>query len=96
MMPSDVSGSFVLDREQVLARVKEVVGEQLNHAPETLEERHRLEADLGADSLDFTEIVMELEEEFDLSVPDEAVQGIETVGAITDRVLELLANVQDD
>jgi acyl carrier protein len=96
MMPSDVTGSVALDRDQVLTRVKEVVGEQLSHAPETLEERHRLEADLGADSLDLTEIAMELEEEFDISVPDDAVQEIETVGAITDRVMQLLSSVQDD
>jgi len=95
MMPSDVTGSVVLDRDQVLARVKEVVGEQLSHAPEMLEERHRLVADLGADSLDLIEIAMELEEEFDVSVPDD-VQETQTVGEIVDCVMRLLASVQDD
>jgi len=46
-------------------------------------------ADLGCDSLDVIEITMEVEEHFDVTVPDEASERIDTVGQIADGVLEL-------
>ena len=43
-------------------------------------------ADLGADELDFVELVMELEEEFDITIPDEAAEKIQTVGQAADHI----------
>ena len=77
-------------RESVLEDVKQIVGRHMNIEPETIREEDALINDLGCDSLDVIEITMEVEEHFDISVPDEASERINTVGQIADGVLELL------
>jgi acyl carrier protein len=64
--------------------------------PEQIEETHTLLADLGCDSLDIIEITMEVEEHFDISVPDDQEQDVRTVGDIVDGVLRLLGRRRDD
>jgi len=59
--------------------VKEVVVEQLNVSPDEVKEESRFVEDLGADSLDVVELVMELEEKFDIEIPDEDAEKIATV-----------------
>jgi acyl carrier protein len=54
-------------------------------------EDNALVEDLGCDSLDIVEISMELEEHFDISIPDEFGEQIRTIGDVTDGVLQLLA-----
>jgi acyl carrier protein len=46
--------------------------------------------DLSADSLDIVELVMEFEDEFDMSIPDEEAEKIQTVGAAVDYVVNLI------
>ena len=60
--------------------VKEVVIEQLNVAADEVKEESKFIEDLGADSLDVVELVMALEEEFDIEIPDEEAESILTVG----------------
>jgi len=60
--------------------VKEVVMEQLNVAEDEVKEESKFIEDLGADSLDVVELVMALEEEFDIEIPDEEAESILTVG----------------
>ncbi|MBL0721019.1 MAG: acyl carrier protein [Sulfurovum sp.] len=60
--------------------VKEVVIEQLNVAADEVKEDSKFIEDLGADSLDVVELVMALEEEFDIEIPDEEAENILTVG----------------
>jgi acyl carrier protein len=79
-----------VSRDSVVAEVKQVVGELMGRAPEELQETTRLEADLGCDSLDMVEIAMEVEEHFDISVPDDASERAQTVGQIADGVLQFL------
>ncbi len=78
-------------REQVVSDMRGIVAEQLGMPRETIEERHDLERDLGADSLDLVEINMEVEEHFGLTVPDEVYEQIRTVGQVVDQVLALLS-----
>jgi len=59
--------------------VKEVVVEQLNVNPEEVKEESKFVEDLGADSLDVVELVMALEEKFDIEIPDEDAEKIATV-----------------
>ncbi|KIM07733.1 MAG: acyl carrier protein [Sulfurovum sp. FS06-10] len=59
--------------------VKEVVVEQLNVSPDEVKEESRFVEDLGADSLDVVELVMALEEKFDIEIPDEDAEKIATV-----------------
>ena len=77
-------------RGPVLEQVKQIVAQHVEAEPETIRETDALEADLGCDSLDVIEISMELEEEFDISVPDEIMEDIRTVSDVVDGVLQLL------
>jgi acyl carrier protein len=61
-------------------RVIEIVCEQMGQSKEKVNEGTSFINDLGADSLDTVELVMELEDEFDLSIPDEEAEKIKTVG----------------
>jgi len=60
--------------------VKEVVVEQLNVNPDEIKEESKFVEDLGADSLDVVELVMALEEKFDIEIPDADAEKIATVG----------------
>ena len=62
--------------------VKAVVGEQLNVNEVEIKPESRFVEYLGADSLDVVELVMALEEKFDINVPDEDEEKISTVGDI--------------
>ena len=59
--------------------VKAVVVEQLNVNPDEVKEESKFVEDLGADSLDVVELVMALEEKFDIEIPDADAEGIITV-----------------
>lgn len=65
--------------DDVSRRIKEIIADRLNRNMEELAEDARIMEDLGADSLDTTEIIMALEEEFNLEIDDEA-SNIQTVG----------------
>ena len=60
--------------------VKEVVVEQLNCNADEVKEEAKFVEDLGADSLDVVELVMALEEKFDIEIPDADAEAIATVG----------------
>ena len=64
----------------VSERVIEIVAEQLHVDREKVKPETHFINDLGADSLDTVELVMELEEEFDITIPDDAADKIQTVG----------------
>jgi acyl carrier protein len=64
----------------VAERVIDIVAEQLGVDKEKVKPETHFINDLGADSLDTVELVMELEEEFDINIPDDAAEKIETVG----------------
>ncbi|HDN86167.1 MAG TPA: acyl carrier protein [Candidatus Omnitrophica bacterium] len=61
-------------------RVKEIIAEQLGVKKEEIRPESSFVDDLGADSLDTVEIVMALEEEFGIEIPDEDAEKISTVG----------------
>jgi acyl carrier protein len=64
----------------VQERVIDIVAEQLGVDKEKITPETSFVNDLGADSLDTVELVMELEEEFDITIPDDAAEKIQTVG----------------
>lgn len=64
----------------VQERVIDIVSEQLGVSKDQINEGTSFVNDLGADSLDTVELVMELEEEFDINIPDDAAEKIQTVG----------------
>jgi acyl carrier protein len=66
--------------EDILNRVKKVTVEELGVKEEEVVESASFQEDLGADSLDVVELVMALEDEFGIDIPDEEVGEIKTVG----------------
>ncbi len=67
-------------------RVKEIIVEQLGVSEEAVKPEAKLVEDLGADSLDVVELVMALEENFDVTVDEDDQDKLETVGQIIDYV----------
>lgn len=65
------------DLEQL---IRKIVAQQLDVTAEQVTNEARFIDDLGADSLDIVELVMTIEEEFDIEIPDEAAEKIATVG----------------
>ena len=74
----------------VEAKVKEILVEQLMVDEIEVTPGATLVDDLGADSFDIVEIVMQLEEEFDLEIPDDEVEGIKTVQDVIDSLKKKL------
>ncbi|MCI9627179.1 MAG: acyl carrier protein [Clostridia bacterium] len=60
-------------------RVQEVLADQLGLEENEIKPESKLKEDLGADSLDMVELIMAMEEEFDVEIPDEEAQNIRTV-----------------
>ena len=64
---------------EIFEKVKKIVAEQLSVEADNVTPQANFANDLGADSLDTVELVMALEEEFDIEIPDEAAEKITTV-----------------
>ena len=69
-------------------RVKDIIVEQLGVKPEQVVPTAKFIEDLGADSLDTVELVMALEEEFGIEVPDEQAEKLQSVGDVIKYVEE--------
>ncbi len=67
-------------------RVIDIVAEQLGVEKEKIARESNFVNDLGADSLDTVELVMELEEEFEINIPDDAADKIQTVGQAIEHI----------
>lgn len=80
-----------MDREEALGTLREVAVDVLKVEPDQVTTEARFKEDLDADSLDLVEFVMSLEERFDITVPEEELDGVTTVGAALDLVLGKLA-----
>ncbi len=69
-------------------RVKDIIVEQLGVKPEQVVPEAKFIEDLGADSLDTVELVMALEEEFGIEVPDEQAEKLQSVGDVIKHIEE--------
>ena len=67
-------------------KVKELISQQLNKPVEEITEEKEVVKDLGADSLDVVEMLMSLEEEFNITVSEEGAVNIKTVGDIVNLI----------
>ena len=74
--------------EEVFDKVKEIIVEQLGVAESSVTEEASFIDDLGADSLDIVELIMALEEEFDIEIPDADAEKVVTVGDVVDYIKE--------
>jgi acyl carrier protein len=66
--------------EEVQVKLKEIVMDRLNAEEEQIKPEASFVEDLGADSLDIVELIMGIEEEFDIEIPDEDAEKLTTVG----------------
>ncbi len=73
---------------EIFDKVKEIIIEQLGVSEDAVTEEAAFIDDLGADSLDIVELIMALEEEFDLEIPDEEAEKIVTVGDAVEYIKE--------
>ena len=69
-----------MTKADVLARLKEIIIDRLDVEEEQIRPEASFVEDLGADSLDIVELIMGIEEEFDIEIPDEDAEKLTTVG----------------
>jgi len=74
--------------EEIQAKVIQIISEQLGKVESEIKMNSHFIEDLDADSLDTVELVMALEEEFDIDIPDEAAEKITTVESAVDFIVE--------
>lgn len=72
----------------MLEEIKVIIAENLGMDEEKITEESSFKEDLGADSLDLFEMVMGLEEKFDIEIPTEDLEGIKTVGDVVRYIQE--------
>ena len=70
----------------VLEKVKAILAEQFDVEEDKITADTDLQEDLGADSLDVVDLLMSIEDEFDVEVPDEDIENIKTVGALVSYI----------
>ncbi|BAZ05973.1 acyl carrier protein [Calothrix sp. NIES-3974] len=75
-----------MSQTEIFEKVKKIVADQLSVEADTINPQSHFANDLGADSLDTVELVMALEEEFDIEIPDEAAEKITTVQEAVDYI----------
>lgn len=76
----------------ILEQIKEIIAVQFNVEKESIDRETSFKDTLNADSLDLVELVMALEDEFDLEVEDEDMTSINTVGDVVDNIENALDN----
>jgi acyl carrier protein len=83
-----------VDVQAIEAKVIEIVSEQMGVDKSEITRETSFINDLNADSLDTVELVMEFEDEFNMSIPDEEAEKIQTVGAAIDYIVEVAKSQQ--
>ena len=69
-----------MQMEELMSRLKEIVVDRLNVEEDQIKPEASFVEDLGADSLDIVELIMGIEEEFDIEIPDEDAEKLTSVG----------------
>ncbi|NLM70905.1 MAG: acyl carrier protein [Synergistaceae bacterium] len=79
-----------MKKEEMLARLKEIIIDRLDVEEDQIVPEASFVEDLGADSLDIVELIMGIEEEFDMEIPDEDAEKLTTVGEAMNYTLSKL------
>jgi acyl carrier protein len=90
--PHGISRVAIPSSEQVAKEATEIIAEFFQRPEDSLKPSDDLYNDLGADSLDIIELTMEIEEHFDITVPDENTENTHTIGDIIEGICRLLEN----
>ena len=80
-----------MTQEEIFEKVKGIIVEQLGVTETSVSTEASFIDDLGADSLDIVELVMALEEEFDMEIPDTDAEKVVTVGDVVEYIKEHVA-----
>ena len=75
----------------VFEKMKQILAEQLDADIESITLETDIADDLGADSLDVVEMLMSIEDEFEVEIPDEQIESLKTVGNVVDYIQEHMA-----
>ena len=75
-----------MSSEEIFDKIKEIIVEQLGVSEDSVNEDASFIDDLGADSLDIVELIMALEEEFDIEIPDTDAEKVVTVGDVVEYI----------
>lgn len=75
-----------MNKTEILEKVSAIITDKMCEKPENVKSEANLKDDLGMDSLDVVELVMEVEKEFKISISDNEYDGITTVGSVVDLV----------
>ena len=84
-----------MDNEQVKEKILDIVSEKLDRPRDGITTQMSFVNDLGADSLDTVELMMEIEDAFDLDIPDEDAQKIDKIQDAIDYVMNAVSNKED-
>lgn len=74
----------------ILEKVKSIVVDQLDASPDQVNPEAKFVEDLGADSLDVVEMIMALEQEFDISISDDEAEKLQSVGDVVTYITDAL------
>ncbi len=80
-----------MSADEIFEKVKNIIIEQLGASESSITLEASFIDDLGADSLDIVELIMALEEEFDIEIPDSDAEKVATVGDVVDYIKEHVA-----
>ena len=81
-------GELIMSSEEIFEKIKNIIIEQLQVSEATVTEEASFIDDLGADSLDLVELIMALEEEFGIEIPDADAEKVVTVGDVVSYIKE--------
>lgn len=70
----------------VFEKIREIIAEQFDAEADSITMETTVADDLGADSLDIVEVLMSIEDEFDVEIPDEAIENIKSVGDLVNYI----------
>lgn len=80
-----------MEREELFKKIRAIIADKLSISEDQITEEASFVDDLGADSLDTVELVMALEDEFGMNIPDEEAEKLTTVGKAMDYILSHLS-----
>lgn len=72
----------------VLEKIKKILSEQFDVEEDSITQDTKMEEDLGADSLDVVDLLMSIEDEFEIEISDEEIENVKTVGEIEKYIKE--------
>ena len=76
----------------IFEKIKEILSNQFSVDEETIDTTTKMVEDLGADSLDVVDLLMTIEDEFKVDIPDDDIEGIKTVGDLVEYLQSLTEN----